>query len=289
MHTSRPNRPRLLLFWSLPAFAVALLLACIGVLAPAAPTAGVVVPAGGAVESVHVALGAPVPTHPSDEHVIVRPGYVVAYSPAHHEPAWVSWRLVASDFGSAGRHKGHFLTDMSLPASWGYRATHNDYTGTSYQRGHLLPSEERTSSPEANEATFLLSNVAPQRGDLNEGPWRMLEKHCRLLAEHEGRQLAIAAGPIWDEHPATIGHDLPVPTAFWKLIVVQAPGDGAGAVSPSTTVIAAVMPNADGILHASWTNWRTTLREVEARAGYRLLGRVTPAVHDALAAATGAP
>jgi endonuclease G len=157
-----------------------------------------------------------------------------------------------------------------------------DYTGSGYDRGHMVRSEDRTRSNEDNASTFLLTNVLPQRHELNAGPWLRLEDACRTLAQHDGRELYIAAGPIYDPQPATIGHGVAVPVAFWKVVVVLAPGQSAEDVTPETRVIAAIMPNAEGIGEQPWTRYRTTVAEVESRSRYRLLGRVPESVRAAI-------
>jgi endonuclease G len=248
--------------------------------------AGQALPRGAAsaqATNVNVALGVPVDADPSDDFIIARSTYVVSYNPKRLGPNWAAWRLVAADFGGARRHRGHFITDQSLPAGW-YRVTHADYTDSGYDRGHLVRSEDRTSSDAANASTFLLTNVLPQTHALNEGPWLRLEDHCRTLAQHDGRTLYIVAGGLYSAHPATIGHGVAVPDAFWKVVVVLGPGQGAADVTPSTPVIAVVMPNVDGIASKPWASYRTTLAEVERRSGYRLLGAVPEAVRSALEA-----
>ena len=240
-----------------------------------APTARVV-------ESVHVSLGTPTDADPSHDYIIARPQYVTSYNRARNGPNWVAWRLRAADFGGQGRHHGHFITDDSLPDGW-YRVQHADYTRTDYDRGHLLASEYRTASRVDNESTFLLSVVLPQRHDLNGGPWLRLEEACRHLAQHDGRELYIVAGGIFAAQPATIGHGIAVPLAWWKAVVVLAPEQGPEAVTAATRTIAVVMPNIDGIAAQPWAIYRTTLADVEQRSGYRLLGRVSEPVRRVLA------
>jgi endonuclease G len=88
-------------------------------------------------ESIHLALGAPTPSRPTDDYLITRPQYAVAYSPSHRGPRWAAWELNRSYFGGAPRHAGHFLPDESLPQGW-YRVRHEDYTGSGYDRGHMV-------------------------------------------------------------------------------------------------------------------------------------------------------
>lgn len=232
--------------------------------------------------SPHLAMGAPRPLGATDEHVVVRSGYALAYSPTRHGPVWASWRLRSGDFGGQGRHRGRFVTDDSLPEAWGYRVTHADYTDSGYQRGHLVPSDERTNGASANDQTFLLSNVAPMTGSLNDGAWKTLEEFCRKLSQHDGRELSVLAGPIYGAKPKAIGHGVPVPDGFWKVVVVMVPGETAADVTSATRLYAVVMPNTDAPRGKTWVDYRTTIADVERRSGYELLGRVPELVRETL-------
>ncbi len=233
--------------------------------------------------SVHLALGAPTPGDGPDDHLMIKPQYALSYNRARNGANWVSWELDASSFGGEPRHKGKFLPDESLPAGW-YRVRHEDYTGSDYDRGHLVRSEDRTRSREDNTATFLLTNVLPQRHDLNAGPWLRLEDYCDTLARRGGRALFITAGGIFGAHPATIGHGVAVPEAFFKIVVVLGRGQGAGDAGASTRVIAVIMPNAEGILDRPWGPYRTSVAEIERRTGYHFLDRIPEPTRSALEA-----
>ncbi len=73
-----------------------------------------------------------------------------------------------------------------------------------------------------------------------------------------------------------------MPQAFWKVVVVLGPGQGPADVTASTPVLAAVMPNVEGIESDPWIKYRTTLADVERRSGYHLLGTVPEAVRSEL-------
>lgn len=229
--------------------------------------------------SPHLALGTPVDADPSDDYLIQRKQYAVSYNHAKNGPNWAAWRLTAADYGGQAR-ASRFSSDETLPAGW-YRVKHDDYRNSGYDRGHLVRSEDRTASRADNDATFVLSNVLPQRHGLNAGPWLRLEDQCRALAQHDGRQLYIVAGSVWGDRPATIGHGIAVPVGFWKVVVVLAPGQGPESVTPSTPVIAVVMPNVENPA-ARWEGYQVSLTEAERRSGYSLLGRVPEATRAAL-------
>jgi endonuclease G len=243
--------------------------------------------------SPHLELGVPARTgaraaraDASDDHLMIKPQYALSYNRSRNVANWVGWRLDAASFGDAPRHRGKFLADSALPDGW-YRVQHDDYTGSGFDRGHMVRSEERTRNPDDNKATFLLTNILPQRHELNAGPWLRLEEACQELAQKERRVLFLIAGGLFDERErpaATIGKDVAVPDAFFKVAVVLEPGQGPGDVGPATRVIAVVMPNETGILDQGWGQYRTTVDEIERRAGYDLMTALPEAVQRTLEA-----
>ena len=241
--------------------------------------------------SAHLALGAPTDADPSDDHLMIKPEYALSYNRSKNIANWVSWNLNASHFGDAPRMQGKFLSDESLPAGF-YHVRHEDYVGTGFDRGHMVRSEERTRSPEDNRSTFLLTNILPQRHDLNAGPWLRLEEYCQRLAQKEGRELYLMAGGVFTagKAPETIGKGVAVPDAFFKIVVVVDRGQGAPAVNESTRVIAVIMPNTTGIMDSGWATYRTTVDDVERRTGYEFLSAVPEAVQRVVEArADGGP
>jgi endonuclease G len=223
--------------------------------------------------SVHMELGVPMGTDPSDDALMVKAQYALSYNRHRHGPNWVSWHVEGSDFGPVHRRRGRFLADELLHAGR-YRVQHDDYRGSGYERGHLVPSRDRTRSVEDNRATFLLTNVLPQRADLNDGPWERLEDHCHDLVARQGQALFEVAGGIFPARPEVIGGAVAVPEAFFKIVVVLKPSQGAADVRPSTPVIAVIMPNQPGVRRVAWSSYRTTVREIERRTGYDFLTRV---------------
>ena len=92
-------------------------------------------------------------------------------------------------------------------------------------------------------STFVLSNMAPQRPNLNRHIWQNLETDVRSLVQADG-QAWIFTGPLYInadsariDPPDSIGPDrVAVPTHFFKVILAEpAPGD--------FQVYAFIMPN----------------------------------------------
>jgi endonuclease G len=232
--------------------------------------------------SPHVALGIPKDADDSDDLLMDERAYVVSYNPKREAANWVAW-LDERDLGDTDR-SGDFRADDRLPANV-YHVTPGDYARSGFDRGHLCPSADRTDTAEDNSLTFLMSNMHPQRPELNRVTWKALEEHERGLAK-EHHELYIVAGGIFDANPPTIGHGVAVPKADYKIIVVLAEGQGVESVTTSTEVIAVVMPNDPSAKERPWAAYATSVDEVERQSGYDFLSKVPEAVQKVIEAKT---
>ena len=235
--------------------------------------------------SLHVALGIPVDADPSDDTLLDRGELVISYNHRLNAPNWVAWHLDAGDLGSTKRSNG-FRTDAGLPTSF-YPVRDADYSGSGFDRGHLCPSGDRTRSPEANRATFLFTNVHPQRHEMNAGPWEKLETYERELAR-SGKELFLVAGGLFADEPERIGKNpeparrIAVPTASYKIVVVLERGQRAADVTADTPVIAVSMPNRTDLANRRYQDFLVSIRELEKSSGYDFDTNVSRVVQDAI-------
>jgi endonuclease G, mitochondrial len=240
----------------------------------------------GAALSVHTRLGIPSPSSTSDpnSYLSVKDGYVISYNSSRKIPNWVSWRLNTSYLGSATR-QNDFRIDSTLPSTLP-QATLADYSGSGYDRGHMCPSADRTLTTTANSETFYLTNMIPQAGNNNQGPWNALENEARSLAQ-SGKELFIISGGTFSSSSKTIGNGVTVPDKTFKVIVVlDAVGQGPGDVSTGTRVIGVLMPNSNSEISSStpWRNFRVSVDAIEALTGHDYLSDVDPAVEAVIEA-----
>jgi endonuclease G len=236
--------------------------------------------------NVNVALGIPLDGDPSDDYLIDRIYWVSSYNPKRLGPNWVAWRLVADDIGSVDR-RDTFRADSALPEDF-KKVGKRDYAGSGYDRGHICPSADRTSSIGANDATFLMSNMLPQVPALNRGPWKILEGYERGLAG-QGKQVQIVAGGIFSTETVKIGPGVDVPAANFKIIVVLEPKQGASDVTTSTPLCAVIIPNKPEVKGTKWYEYLVTVDEIEKQTGYDFLRDVPDEVEDVIEAKVPTP
>lgn len=141
--------------------------------------------------------------------------YFSVYDVQLQSPVQVEWEVCAADLGSAKRKPSwRFRNDIGHPLAV---ATHDDFTRSGYQRGHLCPAADRSCSLVDMKQTFSMSNVAPQWPTLNTGVWKATEiavRNAVLL----GDTISVVTIPIFlNRDTLRIGpHGVAVPHAFFK-------------------------------------------------------------------------
>jgi endonuclease G, mitochondrial len=144
--------------------------------------------------------------------------YAVVTSGVTHGPLWSAEHPTAASLKAARALKraGNFAADDRLPKA--DQAQLSDYGGSGYDRGHMSPSGDMPTQ-EAQDQSFLLSNMVPQTPELNRGIWEGVEQAVRDLGEREG-ELFLVTGPAFrGKRIRSIGTDgVLVPTSTWKAV-----------------------------------------------------------------------
>jgi endonuclease G, mitochondrial len=220
-------------------------------------------------------FGIPSDTGSKDDHLLIRDHYALSYNDSRGTANWVAWFTRREDLGER-RERPLFEPDPLLPARFD-QIKYSDYSGSGYDRGHLLPSADRFADERRNADTFYLTNIAPQTPALNQYPWQKLEKHARSFV-YRGDVIYTIAGVYGDS--GRLKNKVTVPTNFWKVIVIFPRGKVQ--ISRSTRVIAVDMPNIEGIEGVDWKRYLTTVRRIEAATGLDLFNEVDRDIQDAI-------
>ncbi|MBC8044050.1 MAG: DNA/RNA non-specific endonuclease [Rhizobacter sp.] len=233
--------------------------------------------------SVHLTMGNPsnavTNTANSTNYLMIKTQYALSYNDTDRKPNWTSWQVSNFWLGSTPR-QDDFRADNTLPAGW-YQVQGNGYSGSGYDRGHMCPSADRTSSTTNNSATFLMTNMIPQAPDNNQGPWANLENYTRDLVRNSGKECFVIMGSYGSN--GTIASGVKIPTRTWKVIVVlDQPGSGVAGVSTSTRVIAVDMPNVQGIRSNDWKSYRVSVDAIEQSTGYDILNAVSASIQSTI-------
>ncbi len=233
--------------------------------------------------SVHAMLGVPADSDASDDLLLDRGEYVLSYHPKRNVANWVSFRLTKEDLGAMDR-SDDFRADDLLPAAL-YHVTPSDYLHSGFDRGHLCPSGDRTRTHEENSRTFLMTNMHPQRPEMNRVTWKNAEEYERKLIAEGAAELFIVVGGIFsstDSASEKMNEKIAVPSAGYRIVVATPHAKTASDVRKEAGVIATIIPNTADVKEHPWLDYVTTVDEIERVSGYDFLARIPDEVEEIL-------
>lgn len=149
-----------------------------------------------------------------------KPRFIVYYNINKNTPALVLWSLTESDLGRNKRPMSQtFIVDPECPRP---RAKSSDFTRSGFQRGHLCPSADRSSSVQLMRATFIMSNVAPMSPVLNMQGFAQSEEVSRDMARR-GYRCMMIAGSIFgsDSIKCLVHSSVSIPDSFFRACIVH--------------------------------------------------------------------
>lgn len=205
--------------------------------------------------------------------VLRNEGFLVGWSDVRVNPLWVSYLL-------------HEVEDARIGARPAFRRdwrtlwpiAPDSYFGSGHDRGHLAPNYAMAvvHGRTAQQDTFRMSNITPQRPALNRQLWQRLEE---VVIDHFVPRFGVVqviAGPVFAEHFLDgVGRRVglvEVPEAFYKIIVVPA---------EEPKALAFLMPQ-EVRGDESLDDFLVSIDEVEARTGLDFFPRLPEAEAEAL-------
>ena len=164
-----------------------------------------------------------------------------------------AYEFILNELNGTAERAGDFMQDAGVKGC----PSPADYSGSGFDRGHLVPAADLKWSEDAMLQSFLLTNVCPMHKALNEGGWAKLEEKVREWAARDSA-LLVFTGPVVSDADSTLanGHEV-VPSAYYKIIM-------APCVSPRRA-IAFIYPN--GHSGGRLSQYAVSIDEVERRTG----------------------
>ena len=171
--------------------------------------------------------------------------YTVCFSAKHHVPMWVAAPRHSMYSGGSGRNDS-YKADPNIPSNIQYNKKDAD---SGCNNGHMLGSNERTSSVATNKQVFYFSNIAPQYQDTfntGGGGWNTLEDW--VDGQVCSDTLYVVIGAYFEKYtdkrgytdsPATISfggrNDVSRPTMFYYILMRTKNGSSRKALKNCTT------------------------------------------------------
>ena len=155
--------------------------------------------------------------HYDSELTVKRDYYELSYNEDHEVANWVFYTLETNQLRNCVKRNNSFKPDPLVVTG---SADLDDYKGSGFDRGHLLPAGDMKFESKAMSDTFYLSNISPQPANFNRGLWASLENLVRAWAL-KYKKIWIVTGPVLHSGLPVIGKKnlVSVPDEFYKVIL----------------------------------------------------------------------
>jgi len=139
--------------------------------------------------------------------------YSVCYSQAHRQALWTFHALTKSSINGSSKRENNYRLDPQVSDP----VTKNDYKGSGYDRGHLVPAGDMKLNKTSMSETFYMTNMSPQKPDLNRKIWNALEGGLRKMVENLGDAYVVTA-PILTNNLNQLPSNVSIPKFYYKII-----------------------------------------------------------------------
>lgn len=196
--------------------------------------------------------------------------FKISYDKKHRLARSVKYTLKVENLKKPKVKRSHrFFADIELLKLKLVPVGPEDYKNSGYDRGHLAPSGDFLWSREANKATFVMSNMVPQKPRLNRVAWRAIENKVRSWACTE-KELIVITGPILNTNLPVTSTGVKIPKKFYKVIYDN---------TPPHKAIGFIFDQSDNDSKAYQKNVKT-IRQIEEVSGIDFFSELSKANQD---------
>jgi endonuclease G len=203
------------------------------------------------------------------------PHFSIGYSDYRGNPLWVSY-LITPLPKNAKRYK----RPSTFSPDWRNitKLETKDYTKSGYDRGHMAPNSaiSKIYGKKSQLNTFLMTNITPQKPNLNRKIWRRLEAVALKHFPKYFDKVWVITGPIFDNKIQRLSSSkfIEIPDAFYKIFVGLK-----GKNKPK--VLAFIMPQrVNG--NEPLNKYVTTIDDVEKQTGFDFLSKLNDSLETKL-------
>ena len=171
----------------------------------------------------------------TQQSLLIHDIFILSFDLEKKLPSWVAYQLSPTLVWGELKEQRKYIPDPFLSPK--KSLTVKDYKGAStcdgkkkigYDKGHLSPLASFKASIYAYQTQYL-SNIVPQKRNLNQGPWKKLEEKIRNFVK-KGNIVRVLTGPLYgkpgkDKVPpcwkSAQGKLQEVPSAYWKVLAFK--------------------------------------------------------------------
>lgn len=204
--------------------------------------------------------------------------FAMLYDNAERLALWVAYPLVSSyHLGQSGR-TDKWAYDPLIDQNY-QPNLYKGFPAADTDRGHQIPSGDRTCTDGANNQTFYYSNMTAQQSQMNQGIWATLEGRVRTWAESCDTMYVVTGAMIRTTTDNQVEYtycnsnrQVARPKAYFKALA-QRTGD-------TYTTCAFLIDNAAPASGDSWANHKLTVKELETETGYTFFPLIEESYKD---------
>ncbi|NQY74366.1 MAG: DNA/RNA non-specific endonuclease [Candidatus Margulisbacteria bacterium] len=212
----------------------------------------------------HILYGIPKGTSTSN-YYIKRKIYTLSSNNGTKMADWVAYIVTLSHFDCDENTSRYWVADPEIDPE--HTLEPGDYENANKilftDRGHQAPLASFKCTEYWKETNYL-SNITPQKSDLNQGSWKKLEILVRSKAESSGNDIYVITGPLFERDMLVLPEaDEPhqIPSGYWKILVDASTGN------PQSWKIAAFIFDQDTEKNSKVLSHKVTVDEIEERSG----------------------
>ncbi|NCD72492.1 fimbrillin family protein [Mucilaginibacter agri] len=192
--------------------------------------------------------------------------YAMLFDKKYKMAYWVAYPLVASYVGSSGRTDAWQFDPSIAQAD---QVDLSSSFGNGYDRGHQIPSADRTASADLNQTTFYYSNMTAQISSMNQGIWANLENQVRTWMAKGDTLYVVTGASIKSSTDATITYakGAAIPKYYYKALALK---KGDSYYTIGFKIDNAIIPST-----VTYNNFRVSVSDLEKETGFNLFPKLS--------------
>lgn len=156
------------------------------------------------------------PTNIVGSQLIKYSQFTISYNPTHKQSDWVAYELTATEVNAKQERCNCFNIDKNISSD---PVSYRDYSSSGFDKGHLCPAADCNISKQANEESFLMTNMSPQLPLFNRGIWSDLEEWVRETAVSYST-VYVTTGPVFVNNLGTLSEKkITIPGYYYKTLL----------------------------------------------------------------------
>jgi endonuclease G len=216
--------------------------------------------------------------YPNKITILKNEGFIVGYDEKRRNPAWVAYKVRSCISGKSLvcyiglKRPTRFMVDYRTIT----QVKAKEYNKSKYDRGHMAPNHAIALhyGQNAQQETFFMSNVIPQRPSLNRGVWKEIEHAISDDYAERLEEVWVFVGPIYDPK---------IPDKFLKRTGIEIPDRFYAVVLDELKgrprAMAFVVPQ-DVSINVDPSQFLVSVDEVEKQSGFDFFSGLEDALEE---------